>query len=164
MVAAGGPDAVAVYARRCYVGMADGGLPTEGRRLLVVRGRRRGRRRLEVACCRGAPPRQLERRGLTGLEAADPARLLVPDATGPQRMLLLAMAFTRERRDSILSMYVDETLRGPQPRCNGVAFFSLPGDRLFNNLNYLARRNFLTSLLIYRGKTRLAKFCILGTF
>lgn len=98
--AAGRPDAV-------VPGYAGPGQRREARRdrrrttevqrrgwVLVMRGRRRGRRRLEVACCRGAPPRQLERSGLAlpaGLEGPGAARARLPDLTaGPQHILGLA--------------------------------------------------------------------------
>lgn len=138
---AAGPDAVAMDARRRYVGMADGSLPTEGRWLLVMRGRRRGRRRLQVASCRGAPPRQLERRGLTGLEAADPARLT--DATGPQRMLLLA-------EDSpagvAIATLVSPSLQGDpiaaSLRRSRAFFFPAPRFSIFIGENYLCISKF----------------------
>lgn len=58
------PDAVAWYAWRGRMATDTGseaGRASEARRLLVVSGRGRGCGGLEVASCRGAPPRQLER-------------------------------------------------------------------------------------------------------
>ena len=124
MVSGRRPDAVSAGWGGVGPAEAAGRAAEAGRRLLVVRGRRRCRRGLQVASCRGAPPRQLERGRLavTGLEAANPARLLLllPKAAGPQRMLLAAGTNGR-------LLHLARWVRGGSPGDSAGAFASTFG-------------------------------------